>query len=383
MAHAYSQANLHRIAPLMQGRLFSYTDTQLSRLGGPNFHEIPINRLIDQVHNNQRDGIHRTTINRGVSSYSPNTTGGGCPFLAGKIDGGFSSYTEKIDAHKVRAHSKSFFDHFSQASMFYYSQSEPEKAHIINAIRFELGKVERKEIRSRMLGVLMQVDKDLAMQVAYGLRMDLPPQPTQLNYSVPADVDVKTYQPLKQKQGPETSEALSMIANSPTGDLRTRKVALLVADSVSEADISAVKKALKAAGAVVDVIAPRGLFKTAEGHSMEADKTLPTVASVLYDAVFVPGGKDAAAALESEDDAVEFLNQAYKHCKPVGLSADADVLLGATRFGKDITRTEADIANGIVINANAGKLAKAFVEAMGNYRYWQREKIAMAPVKRR
>ncbi|WP_121353898.1 catalase [Flavisolibacter nicotianae] len=359
--------------PLMQGRLFSYTDTQLSRLGGPNFHEIPINRPIAPVHNNQRDGIHRMTINQGKSSYTPNTVGGGCPFLAGKMDGGFASYTERIDAHKVRARSKSFFDHFSQAALFYNSQSEPEKLHIINAIRFELGKVETKEIRERMLGVLNQVDKDLAAQVAYGLGMKVPPQPKQLNFSVPADVDPKTYQPLKQKQGPERSGALSMIANSPTGDIRTRKVAVLVADGVREGDINAVKKALAAAGAMAEVIAPRGVIKTAEGGMMEPDKTLRTVASVLYDAVYVPGGANSAATLEAEDDAVEFLNQAYKHCKPLALSSEADVLLQATRFAKDLTGTEADVENGVVVHSNAGKLAKQFVTAMGQYRFWQRE----------
>lgn len=113
--------------PLLQGRLFSYTDTQLSRLGSPNFHEIPINRPIAPVHNNQRDGHMRQTINAGQSSYHPNTTGGGCPFQAKAAEGGFVSYHERIDAQKVRARSQSFFDHFSQATLFFNSQSMPEK----------------------------------------------------------------------------------------------------------------------------------------------------------------------------------------------------------------------------------------------------------------
>ncbi len=368
--------------PLMQGRLFSYTDTQLSRLGGPNFHEIPINRPIAPIHNNQRDGIHRTTINKGKSSYTPNTVGGGCPFMAGKMDGGFTSYTERIDAHKVRNRSKSFFDHFSQAAMFYNSQTEPEQMHIINAIRFELGKVETKEIRERMLIVLNQVDKNLALQVAYGLGMQVPSTPSQLNFSVPADIDPKSYQPLMQKQGPENSAALSMITNSLKGDIRTRKVAVLVADGVKETEINELKKALKAAGAMAEVIAPRGIFKTAEGNSMGPDRTLQTVASVLYDAVFIPGGANSAAALEKEDDAVEFLNQAYKHCKAIGASSDAEVLMSATRFAKELSGTENDAANGVVIQKNAGKLVKTFVAAMGEHRFWQREKIALAPARK-
>ena len=155
--------------PLLQGRLFSYTDTQLSRLGSPNFHEIPINRSVSPVDNNQRDGHMRQTINIDKTSYDPNTMGGGCPFQAKAIDGGFTSYAERIDAKKIRARSASFFDHFSQAKLFFNSQSKPEKEHIINALTFELGKLKSDDIRSRMLGRLTFVDTDLAKQVAAGL----------------------------------------------------------------------------------------------------------------------------------------------------------------------------------------------------------------------
>lgn len=367
--------------PLMQGRLFSYTDTQLSRLGGPNFHEIPINRPIVPVHNNQRDGMHRMTIDKGKTSYTPNSVGGGCPFLAGKMDGGFSSYTERIDASKIRSRSKSFFDHFSQAAMFYNSQTEPEKKHIINAFRFELGKVERIEIRQRMLAVLNQVDKDLALQVAYDLGLEVPPTPAQLNYTVPADVDPKTYQPQKKLQGPEHSGKLSMIANSPKGDIRTRKIAFLVADGTKEEDITPVKKALTNGGAVVELIAPRGLFTTEEGNSMQADKTLRTVSSVLYDAVYVPGGSKATTALEGEEDAIEFLNLAYRHCKAIAASTDANDLLGATRFGKQISGNGSPDP-GLIIGGSGAKLAKLFVTAIGEGRFWDREKKQLAPSKR-
>src|SRR3984885_11683409 len=155
--------------PLLQGRLFSYTDTQLTRLGGPNFAQIPINRPIVPVHNNQRDGHMRQTINQGKSSYNPNSIGGGCPFQAKMAEGGFTSHTERIDAVKVRARSRSFFDHFSQATLFFNSQSEAEKNHLVNALRFELGKLTIPAIRERMVGLLTQVDKTLAAQVAEGL----------------------------------------------------------------------------------------------------------------------------------------------------------------------------------------------------------------------
>jgi catalase len=167
--------------PLMQGRLFSYTDTQLIRLGGPNFHEIPINRPVAPIHNNQRDGFMRQTVNRGQTSYEPNSLRGGCPFQAGVDMGGFTSFAERIDAQKIRARSASFFDHFSQATLFYNSQSEPEKQHIIRALRFELGKVETPAIRERMLALLAQIDKGLAVSVAEGLGAKIPTKARQAN----------------------------------------------------------------------------------------------------------------------------------------------------------------------------------------------------------
>src|ERR1700743_805028 len=174
--------------PLLQGRLFSYTDTQLSRLGSPNFHEIPINRSINPVYNNQRDGHMRQQINVGKSSYHPNTTGGGCPFQAKVAEGGFSSFEERIDARKVRARSKSFMDFFSQATLFFNSQSEPEQNHIVDALRFELGKVETVAIRERMVGLLSKVSPDLAKKVADGLGMEVnqPQEPINKKYGADA-----------------------------------------------------------------------------------------------------------------------------------------------------------------------------------------------------
>ncbi|HET9785870.1 MAG TPA: catalase, partial [Pyrinomonadaceae bacterium] len=178
--------------PLLQGRLFSYLDTQLLRLGGPNFHEIPINRPVAPVHNNQRDGFMRQTINRGQTSYEPNSLKGGCPFQAGMDMSGFNSFAERIDARKIRERSPSFLDHFSQATLFFNSQSEPEQNHIIRAFCFELGKVETPPIRERMLFLLAQVDKGLANRVAEGLGLAVPSKLEKpLNMSIPADVDPK------------------------------------------------------------------------------------------------------------------------------------------------------------------------------------------------
>ncbi|MBA3649398.1 MAG: catalase [Chitinophagales bacterium] len=366
--------------PLLQGRLFSYTDTQLSRLGGPNFNEIPINRAIAPVHNNQRDGIHRTTINKGKSSYSPNTTGGGCPFQAGKMDGGFVTYAEKIDARKVRERSKSFFDHFSQATLFFNSQSEPEKMHIIDALRFELGKVEHVEIRERMLVVLNQVDKGLAAQVAYSLGLSVPETPEILNHSIPADVDPQTYQPVKMEGALAKSEALSM-ANYKA-DLHTRKIAFLAADGVDENALMTVKEALVSGGAMVDIIAPRGILVTESNNTIKADKTLLTVSSVLYDAVFVPGGANSVATLEAEADAIHFLNEAFKHCKPIAAQGDARQVLEATYFAKKLPEDNSDetvMREGIVIGSDSGEVANKFISALSQHRFWEREKPRKVP----
>src|SRR5688500_9106572 len=261
--------------PLLQGRLFSYLDTQLLRLGGPNFHEIPINRPIAPVHNNQRDGFMRQTINKGQSAHDPNSTRGGCPFQAGADMAGFTSFAERIDARKIRSRSASFFDHFSQATLFYNSQTEPEQNHIIRALRFELGKVETPPIRERMLGLLAQVDKNLANQVAQGLGMNVPSKLDKpLNMSIPADGNPAKFQPKRVTQDIEESPALSMVENPnfPKDTIKTRKIAFLVADGFDDAAVADMKKALMTAGALPVTVAPRlGVLTGAGGEECKAD----------------------------------------------------------------------------------------------------------------
>src|SRR5688500_4483875 len=183
--------------PLLQARLFSYTDTQPLSLGGPSFHEIPINRPVSPVHNHQRDGLMRQTINRGKANYAPNTVGGGCPMQAMQAAGGFVSFPEPAQGMKVRGRSEKFRDHFSQAALFFNSQSQPEKDHMVEALRFELGKVERPQIRERMLGMLNRVDATLAARVAEGLGLPAnPPVALPLNRSIPAGEDAELRQPV-------------------------------------------------------------------------------------------------------------------------------------------------------------------------------------------
>ena len=366
--------------PLLQGRLFSYTDTQLSRLGSPNFHEIPINRPIAQVHNNQRDGHMRQTINRGQVSYQPNTIGGGCPFQAKISEGGFTSFTERIDAKKIRGRSKSFFDHFSQATLFYNSQSEAEKNHIVNALRFELGKLEREEIRIRVLGLLSQVDKSLAGRVAAGLGLEVPKKPEHpINHSMPADGDVKKYQPVYVKQAIEKSAALSM-AGTIKNTIKTRQVAFLTANGVDENALNQMMKALTAEGAVVKLIAPyMGYIKGDKGTAIKVDQSFLITASVLFDAVYVPGGAKSVATLKEIADAVHFINEAYKHCKAIAADGEGVQLLEqsyiSNKYNADNFSGNDLVADGVMIN----KTSKDFIKAIAQHRFWEREQLHKVP----
>ncbi|HWK02688.1 MAG TPA: catalase [Puia sp.] len=357
--------------PLLQGRLFSYTDTQLSRLGSPNFHEIPINRPIVPVHNNQRDGHMRQIINQGKSSYHPNSIGGGCPFQAKMAEGGFTSYAERIDASKVRVRSQSFFDHFSQATLFYNSQSEAEKNHLVNALRFELGKLTIPDIRERMVGLLTQVDKILATQVAQGLGLPVPAKPQQpVNHSIPADGDPKKFQPQTVPQRVERSEALSM-ANTPKNTIKTRQVAILAADGVNDATLTAVQEALIAQGAVTQLIAPRlGSIKGQKNKTIAVDQSLLIAASVLFDAIYIPGGAASIATLKDLPDAQAFIREAYLHAKPIAADDEGVKLVEAALTGLVVSGDK-----GLILqNDSKAGVADAFIKAIAQHRFWEREK---------
>ncbi|WP_412465945.1 catalase [Pedobacter sp. KLB.chiD] len=363
--------------PLLQGRLFSYTDTQLIRLGGPNFHEIPINRPVVPIHNNQRDGYMRQTINRGKTSYGPNGIAANDPQQAKAAEGGFVSYNERIDAKKIRARSRSFFDHFSQARLFFNSQSEAEKNHLIDALSFELGKVKMVAIRERMLGLLNHVDKGLAAAVAYALGLHVPTIPlAELNGSIPADADPADYTP-EQKEGElAKSEALSM-AGTPKDSIATRKIAILAADGVDGKSLSKVKDALVEQGAIVHIIAPKlGTILAQEDQQIDVDESFLTAASVLYDAVYLPGGTNSSATLEAEANAVHFLNEAFKHCKAIAADATAIQVLEATYFYKklpDEYSEETVLREGILVSDDRSSLADLFTRMIAQHRFWDRE----------
>ena len=364
--------------PLLQGRLFSYLDTQLIRLGGPNFHEIPINRPIAKSHNNQRDGFMRQEINVGKTNYHPNSIGGGCPFQAKMAEGGFVSHHERIEANKIRTRSKSFLDFFSQATLFYNSQTAVEQKHIIDAFSFELGKVKRVEIRERMVGLLTQVNPDLAKQVAENLGVDFPRKPEKpMNKGIPADAGPEEFEPVHVDQSVKSSLPLSML-NNLVEFVSSRTIAFLCADGVDDESLNSMKKALEKEGATVKIVAPKsGMLKTKAGEEVKINDSFLTTTSVVFDAVYIPGGEKSISKLKNEGDAIHFLNEAYMHCKPIGAFGKND-LLERTVFYNIGPKNEF-AKKGVIVNEETNKLKTDFIQAIGKHRFWNREKAENIP----
>ena len=270
--------------PLLQGRLFSYTDTQISRLGGANFHEIPINRPLCPFHNNQRDGMHRQTINKGKTAYQPNSLSNDSPREVPVEEGGFSSYTERVDGNKIRVRSKSFSDHFSQAALFWNSQSDTEKEHIVAAFQFELSKLETPIIRQRIVDLLSNINGELATKVAAKLDV-VKPSGKLVNFNTKIQV----------------SPALSM-ANTRYNTIQSRTIAVLVEDGANKDEIESIKASLNDKWADVKIIGPHlGNVTSSDGSEIKIDQAIKTAASVIFDAVFIPSGSHAAKLANSGD----------------------------------------------------------------------------------
>ncbi|AMV44984.1 catalase HPII [Paraburkholderia caribensis] len=336
--------------PLLQGRLFSYTDTQISRLGGPNFHEIPINRPVSPNVNNQRDGMHRQTINVGQASYEPNSVSDAWPKETDPAakDGGFESYAEPMEGTKIRVRSESFADHFSQAAMFYQSMSDVEKEHIALAYQFELGKVTRPEIRARVVNeILANFDAGLAATVAEGLGL---PKPGKGARAV-------------GKQKP--SAALSLLNRGVSG-IKTRKIAVLAAPGSDGAAIKSVQAALKSQGATPLLVAPT----LAPIDGMNPDATISGMPSIMFDGVVVVGGAQGAKALAQSGDARHFVLEAFRHLKAIA----------ATGAGKDVLSAShlPEKGEGVFIgdDGKVEAVLKPFIEAVGQHRVWGRRQMA-------
>ncbi len=345
--------------PLLAGRLHSYVDTQITRLGGANFHEIPINAPLAPVNNNQRDGLHRQAIPRGRVAYEPNSLGGGCPFQAGAA--GFVSFPEPIKDDKLRGKPEKFAEHYTQATLFYESQTEVEKAHIVGGFRFELSKVTVAAIRERMLASLVNVSADLAEKIAAGLGMKVPEaMPKALAESVSPEISM--------------SPALSLMALPGDGGIRTRKIAILIADGVHGASVVAIQDALREAGAVACLIAPYlGAVRTDDGESLEATATLENSPPVLFDALVLPDGSDGVAQLARHGQTLEFVTNQYRHGKTILALGASAALLDKAGIASTLPSGEPD--PGIVL-ASVDTLddgAAAFIAAAGKHRHPERE----------
>ena len=345
--------------PLLAGRIHSYVDTQISRLGGPNFHEIPINTPVAQVHNNQRDGMHRQAVHRGRVSYEPNSLAGGCPFQAGQM--GFMSFAEKLEpeAHKVRGNPEKFADHYTQAALFFNSQTKTEQQHIINAFRFELSRVQTPAVRERMVSGLRNVDEALAQQVADGLGMRKLPKamPKTLQKNVKPEVT--------------RSPALSLMARPGDGGIRAKRIAIIVADGVDGDELQSLAGDLLAIGTVPRFVGSKlGTVQTTIGE-LEVDTTVEATPSVLFDAVVLSGNEDVVQALSSDGRILEFLKDQYRHCKPILALGGADGLLSAAGIPPALPDGRSD--PGLIVPGDGEAGTEAFIAALGKHRHFERE----------
>jgi catalase len=350
--------------PLLAGRIHSYVDTQITRLGGPNFHEIPINAPIAQVHNNQRDGMHRQAIHRGRVSYEPNSLAGGCPFQAGAAQG-FVTVPARLQAKeeqaKVRGKPEKFADHYTQAALFFDSQTPVEQAHIAAAFRFELSKVTVPAIRERMVASLRNASEILARKVADGLGMKEMPAPLPRALAKPAKPEVMKSPPL------------SLMARPGEGGIKARKVAILVADGIDGQQAVDIHAALFAQGAVPRFVAPRiGEVQTADGVAIDADASLENEPGFLFDALVLPNGKAGVKALAGDGHTMEFIKDQYRHCKPVLVLADSSVLMEKAGIPATLPSGAAD--PGLVIAGNdLSSSVAVFVAALALHRHPERE----------
>jgi catalase len=332
--------------PLLQGRLFSYLDTQKSRLGSTNFHQIPINAPKCPVMNFQRDGMMQMLQPKGRANYEPNSLAEVDGEIAGPREcpaSGFTTFPSEEEGQKLRLRPESFADHYSQARLFFRSLDPAEQAHLASALVFELSKVGIEAIRTRMLSNLVNVDPALAKRVATGL-------------NVPAPKASKAAAPV---QDMEPSPALKIVRGAlELHTLKGRSVGVLVADGSDAAAVKAVKAAVvKAQGRAV-IVAPKvGGAKLSDGTVLLADGQLAGSPSVLYDAVAVILSDAGCKMLLKESAAVQFVMDAFGHLKAIGHSPEAKPLLDKAGVEPDDGVTD---------------LGKAFIEAAGQ-RFWDRE----------
>ncbi len=336
--------------PLLQGRNFSYLDTQLKRLGGPNFTHIPINAPKCPFHTFQQDG-HMAMVNpKGRANYEPNSWGGAVGGPRESHETGFRSFPAQESGQKVRERSETFADHYSQARQFYISQTEVEQGHIAKALIFELSKVQAMTIRQRVVSHLPNIDAKLADRVAHGLG---------LKGTIVAALPAKA-----PRTDLEASKALSIALNPPPS-FAGRKVGVLVTDGVDRALLEALRKAIESEGASMALIAPRvGGVDALDGTHFDAQEKLGGGPSVLYDAVVVLPSEDGVRSLLMSLDARDFVCDAFAHMKFIGYSKAAMALFQKAGIATDLDEGCVELT---------AKGAAEFVAMCRKLRYWARE----------
>ncbi|AWH34032.1 catalase HPII [Stenotrophomonas sp. SAU14A_NAIMI4_8] len=326
--------------PLLQGRLFSYLDTQLIRLGGPNFHQIPVNAPKCPFANHQRDGHMQMQVPKGRVAYDPSSLEDDSPR---ETQAGFRSHATADDGRKGRTRAESFADHYSQARAFFRSLEKPEQAHLASSLVFELSKVETLKVRVRTVSHLRNIDESLAKRVADGLALaDLPePAPT----ATPA------------RDMPAVPEV--RIIGRTKDTLQGRCIGILFDEGSDAGLIASLRKAAQKAGAEVKLVAPKvGGARLSDGKVQAADGQLAGTPSVLFDAVAVVLSADAAKALVKEAAAMEFVSHAWAHLKAIASDAGGQALLKAARVGNDAGIVEAEDAKGFLAVAATRQWAR-------------------------
>jgi catalase len=332
--------------PLMQARLFSYLDTQLTRLGGPNFTQLPINRPHCPVNDMLRDGMHQTAVHTGLAPYKPNSIDGGNPVTAEESEGGYVPTPRRIEGNAVRANPASFDDHFTQPAMFYRSLTAVEQAHIAEAFTFELGKCYEQAIKERELQVLANVDTELCETVAAGLGLPAP------KGTPPGDLTL--------------SPALSQVVTEP-GPIAGRKIGILADGGSDLAGIATLIKALKAQGAEGLVIAPVGGVLKIGRRSVIVERTYLTARSIEFDALVVAAGTSA----DPDIKVALLLQEAFRHCKAIAAWGDGAALLDACGISPDVPGVQ-------VSDSMGARFAAQLVAAVGLHRVWDRADLVMA-----
>jgi catalase len=342
--------------PLLQGRLFSYLDTQIARMSGVNYMQLPINRPLNPVHNNQRDGYMQSQIHRGSVAYFPNGLQSNTPSMVDGDKGGYIEYPEPINnVTKIRGRSSKFFDFYSQPRLYWNSLTAAEKQQTVDGLRFEIGKSKSLDVRKRMVDVLNKVDNNLARRVAFGVGVDLPQKVVDNDNQTTVGISIEDY--------------------PKANNIKTRTVAILTAPGTNTDEARAMYDYLKKEGAYPAFV---GLnLGTTDG--LNITDTYLTTSSVLWDAVYVPSGTNetmktmaSRTALFPYEEPKMFIMDSFRHGKPIAASGQGVALLESANIDLPDRKDDMSELDGVILGSDESKVESAFKKALIQQRYWSR-----------